>query len=232
MKLQYYIVLFILIGKYVMKSYFVSDAKFLMLDIPVPYIEMLNEAKMLKSRFTAHRGYGDFHKGWKSLALHGLGEDKHENWDEYGYKSAAEASADYHWTTAANECPVTLDFLQNVFPCKRYGRVRFMLLEAGGWIGLHSDTKHRLLENINIPLSNPKECIWQWGDGEELFMEPGVPYAMNISYEHKIVNNSNEDRFHIIIARHDSTDDWRTLMDQAADKANVTGHYVLHEIAT
>jgi hypothetical protein len=215
-----------------MKSYFVSDAKFLMLDIPVPYVEMLNEAKMLKSRFTAHRGYGDLHKGWKSLALHGLGEDKHENWDEYGYKSAAEASADYHWTTAATECPVTLDFLQRVFPCKRYGRVRFMLLEAGGWIGLHSDTKHRLLENINIPLSNPKECIWQWGDGEELFMEPGVPYAMNISYEHKIVNNSNEDRFHIIIARHDSTDDWQTLMDQAAAKANVTGYYVLHEIAT
>jgi hypothetical protein len=63
-------------------------------------------------------------------------------------------------------------------------------------------------------------------------MEPGVPYAMNISYEHAIYNRSNEDRFHMIIARHDSTPEWRALMDNAAKAANITGHYVLHEIAT
>lgn len=213
-----------------MKHYFVSDAKFLKLNIPVPYESMLKEARALQHRFTAHRS--DTHKGWKSLALHGLDELKHENWDEYGYKSAEEAGLDYVWTKAAEDCPVIMDFLLNVFPCKRYGRVRLMLVEAGGWIGPHSDTKHRLLENINIPLNNPKECIWQWGDGEELLMEPGVPYAMNISYEHAIYNRSTEDRFHLIVARHDSTDEWRALMDSAAEQANVTGTYVLHEIAT
>jgi hypothetical protein len=213
-----------------MKNYFVSDAKLLKLDIPVPYEDMLKEAQALKHRFTAHRGQA--HKGWMSLSLHGLDETKHENWDEYGYKSAEAAGLDYVWTEAAKECPVTMDFLLNVFPCKRYGRVRLMLVEAGGFIGPHSDTKHRLLENINIPLSNPKECVWRWGDGEELFMEPGVPYAMNISYEHAVYNQSTEDRFHLIVARHDSTDEWRAVMDRAAVRANVTGTYVLHEIAT
>jgi len=213
-----------------MKSYFVSDAKFLALDIPVPYKEMLAEAQALKDRYTTHRG--EANKGWKSISLHGLDESKHENWDEYGYKSAEEAGRDYVWTKAAEECPVTMDFLLNAFPCKRYGRVRLMLVEAGGWIGPHSDTKHRLLENINIPLNNPQECIWQWGDGEELFMEPGVPYAMNISYEHAIYNRSTEDRFHLIVARHDSTDEWKQLMDQAAKQFNISGRYVLHEIAT
>jgi hypothetical protein len=213
-----------------MKSYFVSDAKFLKLDMPVPYDSMLREAQSLKHRYTNHRG--DANQGWKSISLHGLDESKHENWDEYGYKSAEEAGKNYVWTSASKECPVTMDFLHNTFPCQRYGRVRFMLLEAGGWIGPHSDTTHKLLENINIPLSNPKECVWKWGDGEELYMEPGVPYAMNISYEHSIYNRSTEDRFHLIIARHDSTDNWKALMDASAKKANVKGSYVLHDIAT
>lgn len=213
-----------------MKSYFVSDAKFLKLAIPVPYEAMLKEAQTLKHRFTDHRG--DSHKGWKSLALYGIREDKHESWQDYGYENAEEAAKDFVWTEAAKECPVTMDFLLNTFPCKQYGRVRLMLVEAGGFIGTHNDTTHRLLENINIPLSNPKECIWQWGDGETLFMEPGVPYAMNISYEHAIYNRSTEDRFHLIVARHDSTDEWKQLIDQAAEQSNISGHYVLHEIAT
>jgi hypothetical protein len=213
------------------KHYYISDAKFLKLDIPVPYQAMLKEAQALKHRFTEHRNPEGKHSGWKSLALHGLGESLHENWNEYGYTSALDAAKDFKWTPAANECPTTMQFLRNIFPCKRYGRVRLMLLEAGGWIGPHNDTTHRLLENINISLSNPQSCMWNWGDGESLFMEPGGAYAMNISYEHSIVNNSTEDRYHLIVARHDSTDEWRTLIDQASAKASVTGKYVYHEIA-
>lgn len=212
------------------KHYFISDTKFLKLEIPFPHEEMLAEAQRLKHRFTDHRGGEDVHKGWKSLALYGLGEDLHESWQDYGYSSALDAAKDFGWTPAAFECPTTMQFLQNSFPCKRFGRVRLMLVEAGGWIGPHTDTTHRLVENINMPLSNPSGCTWRWGDGEELFMEPGGAYAMNISYEHAIYNNSNEDRFHIIVARHDSTDEWRNLIDQAAVKAGVTGHYIYHDI--
>jgi hypothetical protein len=213
-----------------LKHYFISDAKFLKLDIPVPYQEMLKEAQSLKHRFTAHRGGEDTHLGWKSLAIHGISEDKHENWSDYGYKSALDAAKDFVWTEASKDCPAIMQFLHNVFPCKRYGRVRLMLVEAGGWIGPHTDTKHRLLENINIPLSNPKGCMWNWSDGESLFMEPGVAYAMNISYEHSIVNNSDEDRYHLIVARHDSTDEWKKLVNQATEKSNVSGYYIEHEI--
>jgi hypothetical protein len=214
-----------------MKYYYMSDAKYLKLDIPVPYQLMLKEAQALKSRFTAHRGDENSHKGWKSLSLYGLGEQLHESWQDYGYSNAVEAAKNFKWTPAAEECPTIMDFLKNTFPCKRYGRVRLMLVEAGGWIGAHSDTKHRLLENINIALNNPIGCMWNWGDGDSIFMEPGGAYAMNISYEHSIVNNSTEDRYHLIVARHDSTDEWRTLIDQAATKSNVSGNYVYHEIA-
>jgi hypothetical protein len=213
------------------KYYYKSDAKFLKLAISVPYKAMLDEARALKHRFTEHRNGDSLHKGWKGLALYGLGENLHESWQDYGYANAIEAAKDFKWTAAATECPVTMNFLHNNFPCKRFGRVRLMLIEAGGWIGFHSDTRHRILENINISLSNPAGCIWKWSDGEELFMEPGGAYAMNISYQHSIVNNSNEDRFHLIVARHDSTDEWRNLMDAAARESDISGSYFLHEIA-
>jgi len=207
------------------KDYYFSDIKHLILDIPVPYQEMLNEAINLKHRFTEHRSGDGNHRGWKSLTLHGLDENRHENWDAEGYSSALDAAKDFKWTQAAYDCPVILDFLQNTFPSKRYGRIRLMLVEAGGYIGFHSDTKHRILENINIPLSNPKNCIWHWSDGEKFFMEPGNAYAVNISYEHSITNDSNEDRYHLIVARHDSTDEWKQLIDSASKKYNVMGYY-------
>lgn len=211
-----------------MKHYFVSDAKFLKLAIPLAHETMLKEAQALKHRFTSHRG-GENHAGWKSLALFGLGEDKHESWQDYDYENAEQAANDFVWTKAAEDCPTITNWLKTKFPCSRFGRVRLMLIEAGGYIGLHTDTKHRILENINIPLSNPRECIWRWGDGEELFMEPGGVYAMNISYEHSVYNNSTEDRYHLIVARHDSTDEWKALMEKAATEPF---HYILHEIAT
>jgi hypothetical protein len=189
---------------------------------------MLEEARALKHKYTAHRGNES--KGWKSLALYGLDEHKHENWDHYGYATASDAAKDFRWTESAKQCPVTMDFLMNTFPSKKYGRVRFMLLESGGYIGMHSDSKSKtyLTENINIPLNNPKECIWHWGDDNStLFMEPGRPYAMNITYDHMITNNSDQDRYHLIIARHDATPEWKELIKKSAAESNVEGRFIV-----
>jgi hypothetical protein len=210
-----------------MKEYFETRARYLKLDIPVPYKEMLKEAQALRHRFTDHRGNES--NGWMSLALYGLDENRHENWSDYGYASAAEAAKDFKWTDASKECPVTMNFLLNHFPSKKYGRVRFMLVTAGGYIGLHRDSKSMtyLTENINIALNNPLGCVWRWGDGEpDLIMEEGGAYAMNITYEHSVVNTSNEDRFHLIIARHDATPEWKALIDKAAVEQGVEGRYI------
>jgi hypothetical protein len=210
-----------------MKEYFETNAKYLNLNISFPYKDMLKEAKALRHRFVEHRG--DQSKGWLSLTLHGHGENNTGTWQSYWYKNSIEASKDLHWTKAALECPITLDFLKNHFPCEKFGRVRFMLLEAGGYIGMHSDSNSgiRLLENINLSLNNPEGCIWSWQDGDpDVFMEPGKAYAMNISYHHAVYNNSNEDRYHMIIARHDSTPEWKKLITDAAQEKNVTGQFL------
>ena len=56
-------------------------------------------------------------------------------------------------------------------------------------------------------------------------MEPGIPYAVNISYEHSVTNDSDEDRYHLIVARHDSTDEWKQLIEIASKKYNISGYY-------
>ena len=209
-----------------MKEYYQSEGRYLKLDIDLPYKEMCAEAFALLDKFSPHRGDEDSY-GWESLTVHGLGWDKHENYSNYGYKKGKDASNDMFWTEIADLCPVTTKWLKEVFPCNRYGRVRFMLLRAGGKIALHSDSSIKLIENINVALNNPVGCKWIWGDGEELIMEPGGAYAMNLHYHHSVVNNSNEDRMHMIIARHDALDEWKALIENAAKQQGITGSYVI-----
>ena len=211
---------------FTMREYFQSEGKYLKLNIELPYEEMCKEAFALIDKFTSHRSGEYSHGGWESLTIHGLGWDKHENYDFYGYKKGKDASKDMHWTEIADLCPVTTKWLKEVFPCNRYGRVRFMLLRAGGHIAPHFDSSMKLIENINVALNNPIGCKWIWGDGEELIMEPGGVYAMNLHYTHELVNNSNEDRMHIIIARHDGLDEWKALINEAAANQGITGSYI------
>jgi hypothetical protein len=102
-----------------------------------------------------------------------------------------------------------------------------MLLRAGGNIALHNDSSLKLIENINVALNNPQGCEWLWGDGEKLIMEPGGVYAMNLHYHHMVVNKSNEDRMHMIIARHDATDEWKILIEDSAVKQGIIGEYIV-----
>lgn len=213
-----------------MKEYFFSNIKELKLDIEFPYEKMLEEAKSLKHRFVEHRG-GES-QGWCSLTLYGLGEDKTASWQQYGFKDSCEYSKQLNWTLAANDAPITKKNLLNNFPSKKYGRIRFMLLKAGGRINMHVDSRAPLLENINLVLNNPKNCMWKWGhDSTEFFMEPGCAYAMNISYPHEVINNSNEDRYHMIVTRHDSTEEWKYLINKAVKKINGVGEYrIINEL--
>jgi hypothetical protein len=206
-----------------MKDYFICSAKYLELDIPYPHEEMLKEARALSNRFVPHRD--KISQGWESLTLHGLGEDKTGSWEDYGYQHGGDAGRDMFWTNAAQECPVTMNFLLNNFPSKQYGRIRFMKLKPGGYIGLHSDSSYPLIENINLVLNNPKDCVWKWNDESIVDMKPGVAYGMNVHYSHSVINNSNEDRYHMIIVRHDATNEWKSIINKAALSAGVTGKY-------
>lgn len=208
-----------------MREYFISKSKYLDLDVTFPHEAMLEEARALRSRFIAHRDSTS--EGWYGLVLHGLDEHKTGAWKDYGITDPKQAGKQMRWTEAADLAPVTKDYFVNHFPCNKYSRVRFMLLEAGGYIDFHSDSRGPFIDNISFVLNSPHGFEWRWQDGSpNLDMIPGHAYAMNIHYHHGLWNNSNEDRYFIIASRNDSLPAWKQLMINAATKQGVVGEFI------
>lgn len=205
------------------REYLFSDSKYLKLDIKVPHEQMLEEAQRLRSDFIPYRPDAT-NECWHSLPLIGLGKDKPYSWEKYA-NNAKEAAEKTIWTDFCKECPVTSKWLRETYPSNLYGRVRFMLLEAGGYINYHKDMDYSVLGAVNVALNNPPECKWHWKDNESLAFLPGDAYAMNLSYEHSIINDSNEDRYHLIIHHYDSTTEFKNLFLRSMEIQNVQGYF-------
>ncbi|SVA47588.1 uncharacterized protein METZ01_LOCUS100442 [marine metagenome] len=171
------------------------------LDIEVPYQEMLEEAIKIKHLFVSHRDQdvqgGYRHKGWKSLCIHGISLEKTNHFTEYGYKSNEETP--YVWTNITKYCPITTNFFKKIYPISNYFRVRFMLLEPGGYISPHVDTEKTSLSPVNIALNHPKNCLFKMEKYGIVPMKPGVVMLLDVSNKHAYINKSNEDRIHIIV---------------------------------
>tara|TARA_Y100000389_G_scaffold204676_1_gene258790 strand:+ start:3779 stop:4411 length:633 start_codon:yes stop_codon:yes gene_type:complete len=179
-----------------------SKLPWLVLDIDVPYKEMHTEAVSLREEFVAHRdqdyGGGYRHQGWRSLCIHGIDAYKTNHYDQYGFKNNDEVP--YCWTHIAERCPVTVDFFKNKFPYKRYHRLRFMLLEPGGFITPHEDTDQNVLSPVNIALNTPKDCMFKM-KGHKGFvpLTDGKAVLLDVGNTHAVYNKSDEDRYHIIV---------------------------------
>lgn len=163
-----------------------------------PWKEMYAEAEALIDKFHSHREttYGN---GWKSLTLHGLNEDT-QSLDSYGDR--AKSIKELHWTWVADECPITKSFLTDVWPAEYLNRVRFMLLEPGGYILPHQDRpdEQKRLSVCNISLNNPEGCEFLFDNhGKVPFSDSGSAYLMDISNPHAVWNQSNKPRIHMII---------------------------------
>ena len=163
-----------------------------------PWQDMYKEAEALSDKFYTHREdtYG---KGWKSLTLHGMNDDT-QSLNTYGDRQDTLNQLD--WTWVANECPVTKKFLTDVWPAEYLNRVRFMLLEPGGYILPHQDRKdhEKRLSVCNISLNNPKGCNFALKDkGRVPFKDEGSAFLMDISNVHSVWNTSDKPRIHMII---------------------------------
>ncbi len=168
-----------------------SKIPWLVLNISVPFIEMLKEAKNLKKCFVQHRNGGG-HSGWRSLCIHGLSSVHTESPETYGLVP------DFDWTDIHKFCPTTHNFLKN-FGYLNYGRVRFMLLEPGGYVAPHRDNEVDRLGAINIALNQPDNCDFVMeGCGKVPFVD-GSAVMLSLSRRHIVWNKSNEDRYHIIV---------------------------------
>jgi len=179
-----------------------SRLPWLELDITFPHEEMLQEAISLKHRFVKHRDEdqpgGYRHKGWRSLCIHGIDAEKTNHYEQYGYKSNQETP--YKWTDIVEQCPVTHKFFKDTFPYKQYFRVRFMLLEPGGYITPHRDQDFFKLSPINMALNHPDGCKMKMSGHKGVVpFKPGSAMLLDVGNEHAYINESTIDRYHIIV---------------------------------
>lgn len=167
------------------------------LGINAPYKDMLAEAQALKSMFVSHRNEEGQHQGWSSLAIHGISATKTNVAENYGLDSK---TAKYDWTEIQDQCPVTVKFFKEQFPYRQYARVRFMLLEPGGFVMPHQDHHTSFLGGaVNISLNQPDGCKLVNTHGTLPFKDSGSMFYFNNHYPHCVYNDSNTDRFHIIV---------------------------------
>jgi hypothetical protein len=168
----------------------------LQLPFDIPYKEMLIEAAALKDYYVYHRS-GGRHQGWRSLCLHGISSVHTENHDRYGFIDRV--SAGYCWTDISRFCPVTTQFFRDMFGYESYDRVRFMLLEPGGYILPHADVDYQRLSPINIALNNPRGCDFVMQNWGTIPFSAGSANMLAVGNMHAVFNGSDEDRYHIIV---------------------------------
>jgi len=177
---------------------FNSCLPWIKLNIDVPYQEMYNEAYNLLDEFVEYRESNS--KGWKSLCIHGLSKDQIYDYTSYPeYKDKDQNLVPYKWTEVSDKCPITTNFLKQSFFNAKFFRVRFMLLEPGGYILPHTDMPKKILAPINIALSNPKGCEFKMKGYGIVPFKPGNALILDTSNEHIVYNNSNSPRIHLIM---------------------------------
>ena len=75
-----------------------------------------------------------------------------------------------------------------------------MLLEPQGYITPHEDSEEHRLAPTNIALNNPEGCNFKMkGHKGFLPFAPGKSLLLDVGNTHAVYNNSNEDRYHIIV---------------------------------
>lgn len=163
----------------------------------IPHREMLAEALKLESVAIPHRQYGEEHRGWKSLVLHGISSAHTQGAEQYGLDP--DDLSIYKWTDIAALCPITSGFFKEVFRYEWYQRIRFMFLEPGGYVLPHQDTDKYFLGPTNIALNNPQGCRFFMENIGEVPFVPGQINKLALVNRHAVFNNSKETRVHIIV---------------------------------
>jgi hypothetical protein len=173
-------------------------------DFDADFDKMLNEIISLEDTyFVKHRDKDKLnsynHEGWNAVTLHGIDPSKTEHFDRYGFKTQEEAN--YHWTEVCEFLPTLTSFIKSL-EYSQYDRVRIMKLKAGGFIMPHTDGKGRIFGPLNVAINNPEGCRFGFKNDGLVPFKKGRGVFLDLGREHAVWNNSNEDRYHVIVHGH------------------------------
>jgi hypothetical protein len=152
------------------------------------------ECKKYKDHFIPHRATGQ-HKGWESICLWGLSSTHIASHSKYGEDNF---TANNKWTDMAAYFPATVKYVKSL-NYHRLSRVRIMKLRAGGFIKPHTDRDKFVGGALNISIYNPEECKFFVDGKGYLPFDKSFAIYPNTGFVHCVVNDSNEDRYHIIV---------------------------------
>jgi hypothetical protein len=165
-----------------------SELNCLLLDIPVPYLEIEKEIVQIPQKlFVNHRDTGDENNtGWKSFVLHGKSYDATRE-DEF-YNDGRPMI----WTQEGKiYCPKTVSYFQNSWPIDEFLRIRIMLLEPQGVIHVHRDSvTNSGLSAVNIAITQPIGCRFYLDNYGVIPFSPGSSFLINVSNYHTVINDS------------------------------------------
>jgi hypothetical protein len=171
-----------------------SGLSWLQLMIDIPHELILKEIGNIQSLLSTHRDTYNEHQGWKSFCIHGKSYEATRE-DEY-YND----DRPYVWTAEAQTLmPNTVNYFSNHWPGSLFTRLRVMLLEPGGYITVHADSKISQLSAINIAITQPNDCHFLMEKHGIIPFTPGSAYWLDLSNRHTVFNNSDKPRWHIIV---------------------------------
>lgn len=127
------------------------------------------------------------HETEEALQTHDASFDQHENFDQPVFKLLPEAR------------PLIFQLMTAV-QGERLGRVLINKLKPGGRIYPHADTPvhAEYWDRFHIVLQSAPGSLFRCGD-EQVHMETGDVWWFNNRLEHEVVNNSADDRIHMVI---------------------------------
>lgn len=83
-------------------------------------------------------------------------------------------------------------------------RARVTCLQAGCKSLVHTDGwENEYIARIHIPIITNPACVFK-ADGQDLYMEPGKAYMVWVNIWHQIRNDSDQNRYHIIMDAYDT----------------------------
>lgn len=118
---------------------------------------------------------------------HLLTHDPHESVDQPAYKLLTEAR------------PLVMNLMHYVGG-ERLGRVMINKIAPGGVIYPHADTPSHAdyYSRFHVVLKSAPGVVFRCGD-ERAYFEPGSVFWFNNKLEHEVLNNSDDDRIHMIV---------------------------------
>jgi hypothetical protein len=179
---------------------FTQNIPFIELDLAFDTTQWQTESQTAEKFYVTHRE-SQPHQGWKSCCIHGIDIDKTSVWQSY-----TDVEPEYRWTELANLTPTITDFCKKL-PLEKFARIRFMKLEAEGWIAPHNDSPpgyskdFKLIDHlvpINIAIDHPWDCYMTLKDHGIVPWKNGNVKIVNITNDHSVINFSKSNRVHLI----------------------------------